>query len=132
VERGCGGVQAARLPEVRVDRVIRAESTNLRHGVAGRPHEPEPFAFTTNLNEGLELGPPAQDKSSVATAGPAAANIGLKEHHGDRGFEFLDSKCGPEARVPAADDANVGLVVAADRGRKFCPGLQRKRFLQPQ
>src|SRR2546430_17501867 len=77
------------------------------------------------------LPPPRRQTTAVAPAGAAAADVTLDEDDVERRLELLQPERGPQARVAAADDADVGALVARQRRRVLLTGLG-ERLVQPQ
>ena len=69
-------------------------------------------------------------EAAVAAARAAAADVALDEHDVERRVVLLEPQRGPQARVAAADDADVGLLVALEARRVLLGAAER--LLQPQ
>src|SRR5262249_41637160 len=108
------GPEETGLDVVGVDAVLPAELPDLGDGCRSRLREAESLFFAADFDQGVELGPPAEGESAVASAGAAAADVGLQEHDVDRRIEFLDPQSRPETGVAAADDAYVGAMRAGE------------------
>jgi hypothetical protein len=68
---------------------------------------------------------------SVAPARAAAALVGLEDYDVEPGLAFLQRERGPEPRVAAADDRDVGLGVTLERRRGLAVEACGERLLEP-
>ena len=94
--------------KVRVHTLALTERADLSDRVLGSLDEANGLLFPDALDQRLDLRPPRQRKAAVPPRRAAAADV-LLDHDDVRArLELLDSKRGPEARVAAADDADVG------------------------
>ncbi len=90
------------------------EFADLLHGALRALAELHRILRSAEPEQLPEVCPPGQREAAVAAAGAGAADVRL--HHGDvraRG-DPLDLKRGPESGETAADDADVGLLVALE------------------
>src|SRR5205085_2587439 len=98
-------------------------------GLGGGPRQPDRLLASDHLLQRPELRPPAEDEAAVAAARAAAADVGLDQRDVDRRVELLQAERRPEAGEAAADDADVGALVALEAWRVLLPG---ESLFQPQ
>jgi hypothetical protein len=113
---------------VRIDALPLAERTQLVDRRGRRPHESEGLLLSRALDERLDLRPPGEGKAAVSPGRPAAADVGFDKRDRRGGLELGDPQGRPEAGVPAADDADVGVDGLGEL-RGFDTVLGRERFL---
>jgi hypothetical protein len=104
---------------VRVDVVLAAEVSDRVDRLRRGERQAHRLLAAADLLQRPELGPPAEHEAAVATARPAAANVRLHEDDVERRVVLLEADRGPEAGVAAADDADVGALLALQPGRVF-------------
>ncbi len=116
---------------MRVDALALAESAELVDRLRRDAGEPEGLLLSHALDERLDFGPPGEREAAVPPRGAAAADVGLDEGDRDAGLELGEPERRPEARVAAADDADVGLHRLDElfRGDAVLGG---ERFLEPE
>ena len=111
LRRGRRRPEPAAAPVVGVDPFPLAECAELVHGLRGDPHEAEGLLLARALDQRLDLRPPGEREPAVSSRGAAAADVGLEEDDRRPRLELVDAERRPEARVAAADDADVGADV---------------------
>ena len=117
--------------EVGVDAVLGAERLDAVDGLLGGPRDPHALLLAARLDQRPELRPPGRQEAAVSPAGTGAADVGLDDGDVAAGLELLDPKRGPETRVAAADDADVGRLLAFQRSRR--PSVvDGERLLEPE
>ena len=118
------------MAKVRVDAVRGAEAADRLDGSCRGAAEPQRLLGSDDVLELRELRPPGEHEAAVAAARTAAADVALDEHDVERRIVLLERDRGPEARVAAAHDAHVGLLVALEARRVLVGAAER--LLQPQ
>jgi hypothetical protein len=61
------------------------------------------------------MAPVPVTEAAVAPARPTAALVGLEDDDVEPGLVLLQCECGPEPRVAATDDRDVGLGLTFER-----------------
>jgi hypothetical protein len=74
-----------------------------------------------------QVAPVAVDEAAVAPARAAAAVLRFEQDDVEPGLALFQRQRGPEARVAAADDDDIGLGVPLERRRR----LIRAGLLEP-
>ena len=131
LRRRRGRPEPAPAPVVGVDPLPFAKGAELVDGLGRDPHQTEGLLLPRALDQRLDLRPPGEREPAVAAGWPAAADVGLEED--DRGprLELVQAERSPEARVPAADDADVGTD-GLEELRGLDAVLGRKRLAEPE
>jgi hypothetical protein len=119
------------LPQPDVDSLALRERANARQDSLRGACDGDGALVAEALDQPREMAPVAVAKAAVAPAWPAAALVGLEEDDVEPGLAFLQRERGPETRVPAADDRDVGLDVTFERRRRLAAEARAKRFLEP-
>jgi hypothetical protein len=70
-------------------------------------------------------------EAAVAPARAAAALVGLEHDDVEPGLAFLQRERGPESRVAATDDRDVGLGVTFERWRRLAAEASGQRLFEP-
>jgi len=70
-------------------------------------------------------------EAAVAPARAPPAVVGLEDDDVEPGLAFLQGERGPETRVAAADDRDVGLGVTFERRRRIAAEARGERLLEP-
>jgi len=70
-------------------------------------------------------------EAAVAPARSPPAVVGLEDDDVEPGLAFLQGERGPETRVAAADDRDVGLGVTFERRRRIAAEARGERLLEP-
>src|SRR5262249_19128719 len=78
-----------------------------------------------------ERGPVALDEAAVPPARAGAAERRLDDRHPGARISLEDREGGPQARVAAADDRDVGRRIARERRRVYRAALGRECLLEP-
>jgi hypothetical protein len=77
------------------------------------------------------MAPVTVAEATVAPARAAATLVGLEDDDLQPGLSFLQRERGPEARVPPADDRDVGLGLTLERRRRLAAEARGERLLEP-
>src|SRR2546425_481219 len=94
-----------------------------------RGREPHGLVGSADLLQRPELRPPAEHEATVPAARSSTAHVGLDEDDVQRWIVLLQSDRGPEAREAAADDADVGALLALESRRVLGSD---ERLLEPE
>ncbi|MNZ95896.1 hypothetical protein D3C78_1150670 [compost metagenome] len=111
-----GGVAAALHPQLGLDAVRRAEIGYLLHRLFRGTHQPGGLPLAKALAQAGVLGRPGEQAAAVATRGAAAAQPLLQHQDAQTGLRLFEVDGAPEPGEAAADDADVGLQLAPQRG----------------
>ena len=74
------------------------------------------LALANELDQRLELGPPAEHLTAVSAGGAATADVLFDDHDIDAGIAFLQLNGGPQAQKSATDDGDISPVAAVQSG----------------
>src|ERR1700694_1792459 len=104
--------QPAALHELRLDKIVGAEISDLADCSFGHAHQSQRLVVAERFEHRGKLWPPRQHKTAIAPRCTAAADVALQNHDVAGGTELLDAQRGPQAPVPAADDSHIRTGVA--------------------
>jgi hypothetical protein len=77
------------------------------------------------------MAPVTVAEAAVAPARAAAALVGLEDDDVEAGLALLQRERGPEARVAAADDRDVGLGITFEWRRRLAAEARGECFFEP-
>jgi hypothetical protein len=77
------------------------------------------------------MAPVAVTEAAVAPARAAAALVGLQDDDVEPRLAFLQRERGPETRVAAADDRDVGLGLTLERRRRLPAEARGECLFEP-
>ena len=116
-------------PVVRIHAVLAAKRADAVDRLDRREREPHGLVGSADLLQRPELRPPAEHEATVPAARSSTAHVGLDEDDVQRWIVLLQSDRGPEAREAAADDADVGALLALESRRVLGSD---ERLLEPE
>ena len=122
-------VSVRRVPGV--DAVIPAPGADALDHLVGRLRELQAGLWPETFHKIRQLLPPAVQEAAVATARPAAADIGLQDGDLHAGSHLGQEPGSPHSRVAAADDRHVHGQVAGHRRGRERDRLGSERLAEP-
>src|ERR1700730_4845727 len=123
-------VHVSRPLEPGIDPVFFTELTDPADARGDRAARPHRCLGPIQLNQAVQLIPPAAGKTTVAPARPAAADVLLEDHNAELGVGLAQEVSGPESGESAADDRYVCVDVLQQwRGRRAA--FKSQRLPQP-
>ena len=125
------GQQVAGVAVVAVDVVRGGEGSDPLDGRRDLPRQPHAVLGAEVGDQPRQLVPPASRPAAVAPRCAGTAGLLLEQHDVQRRIALRELERRPEAREPAADDADVGPRGPRQR-RARGAGIERQRFLQPE
>ena len=127
-----GDPQGSVGQEPGVDPVRLAEGADRGHALVADAADAKRHLVAVRLREVRQVVPEAADEPAVAPARPTAADVLLEDHDVGAGVQLLQVEGGPQARVAAAQDHDVGRRVAVERRRRLTLELgARQRLAEP-
>src|SRR5207342_3310391 len=96
--------EVAAVAEPRVDAVRPAPGADLGRRATARHQQLRRVGVAVGLADVADLLPPPVAEPAVAAARAAAADVGLEQDDVEIGLPLLEEPCGPQPRVPAAED----------------------------
>ena len=127
---GGGGVERAVAAELAGNAMRAHEVANVVHGGLAGTHQAQRLGLAEQSFEGQKLGRPGQQAAAVAPAGAGAAQVALQDDDVQLRLALFGLYRRPQAGEAAADDANIGGLLALQGGGQVA--IAHQGLLNPE